>query len=121
MQRDIREWTNTSERGQGHSQPKRKGEGEGRGKRNHPGTRNHNQDQAGSPNEVTGQRTLGDFGVKRQRVEFVGDLQENDEVETPRLDRTANVFCAQKCKSVMTDSTELPSSSTRVFFKYASV
>ena len=34
---------------------------------------NRNQDQAGSPNE-DGQRTLGDFGLKRQRVEFVGDL-----------------------------------------------
>ena len=28
-----------------------------------------NQDQAGSPNE-DGQRTLGDFGIKRQRVEL---------------------------------------------------
>ena len=27
---------------------------------------NQNQDQAGSPNEETGQRTLGDFGTKRQ-------------------------------------------------------
>ena len=31
--------------------------------------------RAGSPNE-DGQRTLGDFGIKRQRVEFVGDAQE---------------------------------------------
>ena len=28
-------------------------------------------------------------------------------------------FCGQKCKSVMMDSTELPCSSTRVFFRYA--
>ena len=114
MQRDIREWSNTSEKGQGHSQPKGKGNGEGKGKRKHPGKGNDNQDQAGSPNE-DGQRTLGDFGIKRQRVEFVSDVQENDDFETPRLDRAAYVFCVQKCKSVMMDSTELPSSSTRVF------
>ena len=35
---------------------------------------NHNQDQAGSPNE-DGQRTLGDFSIKRQRVDFAGDVQ----------------------------------------------
>ena len=62
-----------------------------------------------------GQRTLGHFGVKRLRLEFVGDVQESDEFETPRLDRAACVFCVRKCKSVMMDSTELPSSSTRVF------
>ena len=114
LQRDIREWSNTSEKGQGHSQPKGKSEGQGKGKRKHPRKENHNQDQAGSPNE-DGQRTLGDFGVKRQRVEFVGDVQENDDFETPRLDRASCVFCVQKCKSVVMDSTELPSSSTRVF------
>ena len=80
LQRDIREWTNTSEKGQGHTQPKGKGKGTGEGKRKHPGKGYHNQDQAGSPNEETGQRTLGDFGIKRQRVEFVGDVQENDEL-----------------------------------------
>ena len=101
-------------KGQGHSQPKGKGKGRGKGKRKHPGKGNDNQDQAGSPNE-DGQRTLGDFGIKRQRVEFVSDVQENDDFETPRLDRAADVFCVQKCKSVMMDSTELPSSSTRVF------
>ena len=53
--------------------------------------------------------------LKRQRVEFVGDVQENEVFETPRLDRAAYAFCVQKCKSVMMDSTELPSSSTRVF------
>ena len=74
---------------------------------------NHNQDQAGSPNE-DGQRTLGDFGVFRQRVEFVGDVQENGDFETPRLDRAACVFCVLKCKSAMMDSTALPSSSKRV-------
>ena len=52
------------------------------------GKGNHNQDQAGSTNE-DGQRMLVFFGFKRQRVEFV--------------------------KIVIMDSTELPSSSTRVF------
>ena len=56
LQRDIREWSNASEKGQGHSQTKGKGKGEGKGKRKHPGQGNHNQDQAGSPNE-DGQRT----------------------------------------------------------------
>ena len=93
LQRDIREWSNTSEKGQGHSQPKEKGKGKGKAKRKHPGKGKHNQDQ---------------------RVEFVGDVQENDDFETPRLDRAACVFCVQKCKSVMLDSTGLPSSSTRV-------
>ena len=64
LQRDIREWSNMSEKGQGHSQPMGKSEGKGKGKRKHPGKGGHNQDQAGSPNE-DGQRTLGDFGVKR--------------------------------------------------------
>ena len=82
LQRDIREWSNTSEKGQGHSQHKGKGKGEGKGKRKHPGKGNHNQDQAGSPNE-NGQRTLGEFGLKRQRVEFVGDVQENEDFEFP--------------------------------------
>ena len=112
--RDIREWSNTSEKGQGHSQPKGKGKGKGKGKRKHPGKGSHNQDQAGSPNE-DGQRTLGDFGLKRQRVEFVGDVQENDDFESHRLERAAYVFRVQKCNSVAMDSTELPSSSTRVF------
>ena len=50
---------------------------------------NYNQDEAGSSNE-DGQRTLGDFGIKRQRVEFVGDVQENADFETPRLDRSSS-------------------------------
>ena len=114
LQRDIREWTNTSEKGQGHSPPKGKGKGKGKGKRRHPGKGNHNQDQAGSPNE-DGQRTLGDIGIKCQRVEFVGDVQERDDFETSRSDRAACVFSVQKCKIVTMDSTELPRSSTRVF------
>ena len=59
LQGDIREWSNTSEKGQGHSQPKGTGKGKGKGKRKHP-----EKNQAGSPNE-DGQRTLGDFGIKR--------------------------------------------------------
>ena len=60
LQRDFREWTNTSE---------------ARARENNQEKGNHNRDQAGSPNE-DGQRTLKDFGIKRQRVEFVGDVQE---------------------------------------------
>ena len=62
LQRDIREWSNTSEKGQGHTASPR---AKVKGKRKHPGKGNHNQDQAGSPNE-DGQRTLGDFGTKHQ-------------------------------------------------------
>ena len=58
---------------------------------------------------------MGDFGIKRQRVECVGDVQENDDFETLRLDRAAFVFCVQECNSVTMDSTELPSSSKRVW------
>ena len=50
------------------------------------------------------------FGLKRQRFEFVCDVQENDDFETPGVDRAAYVSVVQKCKSVMMDSTELPSS-----------
>ena len=115
LQRKIREWTNTSQKGQGHSQRKGIGKGKGKGNRTHPGKGSHNQDHAGSPSEETGQRTLGDCGIKRQRVDFVGDVQENDDFETPRVDRAAYVFCVRTCNSVTMDSTELPSSSTRVF------
>ena len=52
--------------------------------------------------------------LKSLRVEFVGDVQENDDFETHRLDLAAHVFCVQKCNSVTMDSTELPSSSKRV-------
>ena len=79
----------------------------------HPGKWNHNQDQAGSPTE-DGQRTLGAFGMKRQRVECVGDVQKNDDFECPRFDRAAYVLCVQRCNSVSMDPTELPSSSKRV-------
>ena len=96
LQRDIREWSNSAENGQGHNQPK--GKGKDKGKRKRSGTGSRNQDQTGSRDEETGQATLGDFGLKRQRVEFVGDVQENDDFETPRVDQAADVFCVQKCK-----------------------
>ena len=92
---------------------KGRGKGKGKGKKKHPGKGNHNQDQAGFPNE-DGQRTMGDFGINRQRVEFVGDVQENDDFESARLDRAAYVFCVQKCNSITMDPTELQSSSKRV-------
>ena len=37
LQGDSREWSNTSEKGQGHRQPKGTGKGKGKGKRKHPG------------------------------------------------------------------------------------
>ena len=52
--------------------------------------------------------------MKRQRVEFVGDVQQNDDFESPCLDRAAYVLCVQMCNSISMDSTELPSSSKRV-------
>ena len=57
---------------------------------------------------------MGDFGVKRRRVEFVGDVQENDDFKSLTLDRAAYVFCFQKCNSISMDLMELPSSSKRV-------
>ena len=57
---------------------------------------------------------MGDFGIKRQRDEFVGDVQENGDFESHRLDRAACVFCVRKCNSVSMDPTELPSSSKSV-------
>ena len=54
------------------------------------------------------------FGIKRQRVEFVGDVQENDDFESARLERAAYVFCVQRCNSVSMDPTALASSSKRV-------
>ena len=110
MQRDIRERTNTSEKGQGHNHPREKVKEKAR-------ARAHIQEMGTTTRTKldTGQRTLGDFRIKRQKVEFVGDVQENDVFEAPRVDRAAYVFCVQKCKSVMMDSTELPSSSTIVF------
>ena len=110
LQRDIREWSSSSEKGQGHNQSK--GKGKDKGKRKHPGTGNQNQDQAGSSDEETGQHKLDDFGIKRQRDEFVGDVPEhNDNFEVHKVDRAAFVFCVQKCTSGMTDWMELPSSS----------
>ena len=93
--------------------PRAKAKVKARARKNIQGKGNHNQDQTGSPIE-DGQRTLGDVCLKRQRVEFVGDVQENDDFESHRLDRAACVFCVQKCNSISMDSMELPSSSKRV-------
>ena len=68
LQRDIREWSNSAEKGQGHNQPKGKGKGK---EQNFLGKGHRNQDQTGSPDEETGQRSLDDFGMKLQRVEFI--------------------------------------------------
>ena len=58
---------------------------------------------------------MDDFGKERHTVEFVGDVQEiSDDFETLRVDQAAYVFCVNKCKSVMTDWPEMPSSSRRV-------
>ena len=93
----------------------RKRKGERKGKKTFPGKGNHNQDQAGNPDEEAGQRRLNVFGIKRQRIEVVGDVQEHsDEFEMPRVDRAAYVFCVHSCKSVMSDWPEMPSSSRRV-------
>ena len=101
LQRDIREWSNTSEKGYGHNQPKGKGKGKGKGKRKHPGKGNHNQDQARSPNE-DGQRTLGDFGIKRQTFEFVGDVQ--DPVDFATSVPTEKVHYSMNLESVLGES-----------------
>ena len=92
------------EEGKVTTSPRAKAKVKARARKKHPGKGNHNQDQAESPIE-DGQRTLGDFGK---------DVQENDDFESPRLDRAAYVFCVQKCNSTSMDSTELPSSSKRV-------
>ena len=55
---------------------------------------------------------MNDFGVKRQRVLFVGDVHEHDDgFETPREDRAAYVFCIHGCKNAMGDCLDAPSSS----------
>ena len=94
----FREWTNSADKGPGHSQPKGKG--------------NHNQNQTGSPDEETEQRTLSDFGVKRQRVQVVGDVQGHDDgFEAPREDQAKCVFCVHSCENAMSEFLDVPSSS----------
>ena len=74
------------------------------------GKGNHNQDQAGPPDEGTGQRRLDGFGITRQRVEIVGVVQEHDDgFEMPRADRAGYVFCVHNCKNVMSECLEVPS------------
>ena len=92
--------------------PKEKDREKEIGKRNNPGEGNRSQDQIGSPDEETGQRRLDDFGLKRQKIELVGDFQGHNDFEAPEVDRAAYVFFSQKCKSGMIDWMKLPSSST---------
>ena len=55
-------------------------------------TWNQNLDQAGSPDEESGQRKLDDLGVKHCVVDFVGDVQVyTNDFETPRVDRATYV------------------------------
>ena len=54
---------------------------------------------------------MDDFGIKRQRVEFFGDVPEHiNNFEAHNVDRAAYVFCVHKSKSGMTDWMELPRS-----------
>ena len=105
LQRDI-------QKRQSHDQPKGKGKGKGKYIGTIPRKVNHNQDQAGSPDEDTGQRKLNDFGIKRQRVQFVGDVHEHDDgFETHREDRAAHVFSVHNCNNATGEFLDVPSSS----------
>ena len=54
---------------------------------------------------------MNDFGIKRHRVQFVGDVHEHEDgFETPREDRTAYVFCVHSCKNAMGECLDVPSS-----------
>ena len=77
LQRDIREWTNSAEKGQCHSQAQRERERERQRQRQEKTSRKKGtttRDQAGSPDEETGQRRLDDFWYKKSE---------------PRVDRAA--------------------------------
>ena len=77
FQRDIQEMVEHSGQRAMSQSAQRWRQVRGKDKRRHPGKGNHNQDQSGSPDEETGQCRLEDFGVKRQRVEFVEDVQDH--------------------------------------------
>ena len=50
--------------------------------------------------EETGQRTVSDFGIKRQKVQVVGDVQWHDDgFEAPREEQTNYVFCFYSCET----------------------
>ena len=55
----------SGEKARSQASPRAKAKVKARARENIQGTGNRNQDQAGSPDEETGQRTLGDFGFKR--------------------------------------------------------
>ena len=113
LQRDIREWSNTSEKGQNHNQPKGKRKGKARARKN-------------IQEKGTTTRTRLDLQMKMHSARWVILVLNVKELnlsvmlkrlmifESPRLDRVAYVFCVQKCNSISMDSTELPSSSKRV-------
>ena len=71
---------------------------------------NHNQNQTGSPDEETGQRTLSDFGVQSQRVEFVGDGTMTV-LKHPERIKQIMCFCVHSCENVMSGCLDVPSSS----------
>ena len=93
------------------SQPA-KGKGKGKGKGKTPQKGNHNQNQIGSLDEETGQHTLSDFGLKRQRVQLVGDVQGHDDgFKAAREDQANCVFCVHSCENVMSEYLDVPSTS----------
>ena len=59
-----------------------------------------------------GQRKLNNFGIKRQRVQFVGDVHQHDGgFETGREDRAACVFWVHSCNNAMSECLDVPSPS----------
>ena len=72
----------------------------GKGKGQVPRKGNRNQDQAGSPDEQNGQRKLNDFGIRCQRVQFVGDVHVHDDgFESPRGSSSLHVLFSQLQKT----------------------
>ena len=107
----MRDWTNPAEKGQSHNQPKGKEKGKRKGNGKNPGKGNHNQ----APEEEAGQRKLDDFAIKRERVQFVGDVQERDDgIEMPGANRAAYACSVHSCRNVMSKCPEMPSSCEKV-------
>ena len=70
--------------------------------------------QAGSPDEETGQRTLGDFVIKHKRVELVGDVQRMMILRVTVWIEQLMYFAVKSVTVFPMGPTELPSSSKRV-------
>ena len=85
LQRDIREWSSTSEKG--HSQPKGTGQAKARERENTQERETTTRTRLDLRMKMDSARWV--ISVKRQRFEFVGDVQKNDDFETPKLDRAA--------------------------------